>query len=77
MAHADRSLQDEIDERGPLTLGEAVEVLIHVSDGLLEVQDVVHRDLKPGNVFKHDGRWKVADFGIARFVEVSTSLHSR
>lgn len=45
-------------------------------DGLLEVEDIVHRDLKPGNVLWHNGVWKIADFGIAKFVADSTSLQT-
>jgi serine/threonine protein kinase len=30
---------------------------------------VVHRDVKPGNVLQgQDGRWKLADFGIAKWL---------
>lgn len=36
----------------------------------------MHRDLKPGNVLLHEGRWKIADFGIARFVEDATSVNT-
>jgi serine/threonine-protein kinase len=32
--------------------------------------------LKPANVLWHENRWKIADFGIARFVEESTSLRT-
>jgi hypothetical protein len=41
---------------------------------LAEVEDITHRDLKPGNILCHQGVWKIADFGIARFVEENTSL---
>ena len=41
--------------------------------GLLEVGKLIHRDLKPANILFHEGRWKIADFGIARFVEEATS----
>jgi serine/threonine-protein kinase len=44
--------------------------------GLAEIPDIVHRDLKPGNVLSHENLWKIADFGIARFVEDSTSLNT-
>lgn len=43
---------------------------------LSELPDIVHRDLKPQNVLFHSGRWKVADFGIARFVEETTSVRT-
>jgi len=38
--------------------------------------DLVHRDLKPSNILYHEGVWKLADFGIARFVEESTSANT-
>jgi hypothetical protein len=31
----------------------------------------VHRDLKPGNILRIGGRWKIADFGLAREMRVS------
>jgi eukaryotic-like serine/threonine-protein kinase len=43
---------------------------------LAEVPDITHRDLKPANVLLHEGRWKIADLGIARFVEDTTSSHT-
>ena len=76
MLRAERSLQDEIDPRGALPETDTAEVLKQIAMGLSEVADLVHRDLKPANVLWHDGMWKVADFGIARFVEESTSLQT-
>ena len=49
---------------------------MQIAEGLVEVDDLVHRDLKPGNILFHDEKWKIADFGIARFVEDSTSLRT-
>ena len=76
MARAERSLQDEVDSGRTFSDREAADVLLAVATGLSELPKIVHRDLKPGNVLLHDGTWKVADFGIARFVEESTSLHT-
>ncbi len=76
MARAEKSLEDEINRVGVFTDLEAVHVLQEIVAGLSEVSDIVHRDLKPGNVLYHEGRWKLADFGIARFVEESTSLQT-
>jgi tRNA A-37 threonylcarbamoyl transferase component Bud32 len=58
-------------EAGPLGRGEAARILRVVAEALSYAhgQSVVHRDVKPGNVLVgHDGRVKLADFGIARLV---------
>jgi serine/threonine protein kinase len=73
MPRADFSLQDTLDKGTRYSEGEAVEILRQIAQALDEVKDIVHRDLKPGNVLWHEGGWKVADFGIARFVEEATS----
>jgi eukaryotic-like serine/threonine-protein kinase len=74
MAKAEKSLQDEIEAGKKFSAEDTANILLQIVDGLLEVPDIVHRDLKPGNILLHDGKWKIADFGIARFVEESTSL---
>jgi len=76
MPRADKSLQDDIDAGVAFSDAEAAHVLLEIAQGLSEVQDIVHRDLKPANVLQHEGRWKVADFGIARFVEATTSTRT-
>jgi serine/threonine-protein kinase len=32
------------------------------------VAGVVHRDIKPHNLFCHDGSWKILDFGVAKLI---------
>ncbi|SCW76024.1 serine/threonine protein kinase [Sphingobium faniae] len=76
MPICERSLQDEVNDKGVLTLAESKAVALDVLAGLREVGDIVHRDLKPGNVLRFEGRWRLADFGIAKFVEDSTSLRT-
>ena len=54
---------------------EAVSVLVDIVEALAEVEGrgVVHRDIKPENVLLLDGRWHIADFGIARYAEATTA----
>lgn len=51
-----------------------IEAIRQVALGLQELAtvSVLHRDLKPANVLELDGRWHLADFGIARDLLEST-----
>lgn len=74
MPLAQGTLQEGLDSGTRFSDRQAAEVLLQIASGLAEVEDIVHRDLKPANILCHQGTWKIADFGIARFVEESTSL---
>ena len=77
MPVCDYSLQDKIDEAcGAVEVSVAQEAIRQIIEGLKEVSTITHRDLKPANILFHQGRWKIADFGIAKFVEDSTSLQT-
>lgn len=76
MPVADHSLQDYLNTTRLITESIVTDILLQISQGLEEAQHLVHRDLKPGNVLLHEGRWKIADYGIARFVEDSTSART-
>jgi eukaryotic-like serine/threonine-protein kinase len=55
--------------RGPIPIGEALEIAEQIAEGLEEAHSkgIVHRDLKPANVkLSSDGRVKVLDFGLAK-----------
>lgn len=75
MPVCDCSLQDVIDRaESGIDIGMASKAVIAIIQGLIEEGDITHRDLKPANILQHEGKWKIADFGIAKFVEDSTSL---
>jgi len=58
----------------PVGEAEVVPVLVDIATGLRDLHSIgiIHRDLKPANVLRHSGRWKLADFGIARDQELGT-----
>src|SRR5437868_12144191 len=62
--------------RGPLPLGEAVDIAIQTARGLVAAHSraVIHRDIKPGNIIlTQQNIAKIVDFGLAR---VNTSAGS-
>jgi len=65
----------EVLDRGPLPLDEVARIGADVANVLAYVheQGVVHRDVKPSNVLlgRHDGRVRLADFGIARLLDAT------
>ncbi len=67
-----RPLSDELQERYVLPLERCVEIIVPVCDVLTEAHasGIVHRDIKPDNIFLHRTRRgeivKVLDFGIAK-----------
>lgn len=55
--------------RGPLPLGEAVDIAIQTARGLVAAHSraVIHRDIKPGNIIlTQQSVAKIVDFGLAR-----------
>jgi serine/threonine protein kinase len=63
--------------RGPLAISEALNVLTTIAAALdaAHAAGIIHRDLKPGNIlFDDQDRPHVADFGISRLGDATTSL---
>ena len=80
MPRAEKSLEQYWHEKiEHLSIDATLKVLIDVIQALvaMEIRGVVHRDIKPDNILLLDGRWCLADFGIARFAEATTAPDTR
>jgi WD40 repeat protein len=69
------SLAQRLAERGPLPVAEACSHARQAALGLQHAHErgMVHRDIKPHNLMRTpEGRVKILDFGLARFVSENT-----
>ena len=59
-----------------LAVPEVVDLIRQIGAGITAAgaAGVVHRDLKPQNVFRHGEHWKILDFGIARAADEGDTL---
>lgn len=63
-----KTLKQLLKKRGSLTLSEAIDIMLQLTDGMAHAHDsyIIHRDLKPQNIMiRDDGQIKITDFGIA------------
>lgn len=69
------TLRDRVTREGRLGLEDALRITREVADGLDHAHrhGVVHRDVKPGNILLADGHAFIADFGIARTLEATST----
>ena len=69
------TLQDRVRARGPLPIGEAVDSVLQIVEGLAAAQriGILHRDVKPSNCFIGEGgAVKIGDFGLSISTAVRT-----
>ncbi len=69
------SLRDRLNREHQLPIDDAVHIASEVADALAHAheRDLIHRDIKPGNILLEGGHALVADFGIARAVGSATT----
>jgi uncharacterized protein (TIGR03067 family) len=65
------TLQDHLNRTGPLDIKETLRIGRQIAEGLAAAHatDLIHRDIKPGNVLIEGGpqkKVKITDFGLAR-----------
>jgi predicted Ser/Thr protein kinase len=64
-----RTLGDFLKESEPVPLEQKLDLMLQICEGLsvAHASGIVHRDIKPGNLFVlADGGLKIVDFGVAR-----------
>ncbi len=72
-----RSLQDLIDNCGPLSAQRSVSIYKQLCDALGYAHElgIVHRDIKPGNIIiTADDQIKLLDFGIAKLLDEQSGV---
>lgn len=72
------SLKKKLSLEGKFSIADSLDILEQITKGLTELSTigVLHRDVKPDNVLYQDGRWKLADFGLSRFIENETASYT-
>lgn len=70
-----QTLADYINERAPLPVGEAIDLMLPILDGVQRVHElgIIHRDAKPSNILLAESNGhlapKILDFGIAKLAD--------
>ena len=76
-----KTLQQRLDEQGPLALDNVLLIGKQIADGLAAAheQKLIHRDIKPGNILLENSvnaHVKITDFGLARTADDASMTQS-
>jgi len=77
MEYLPKNLAEVISRNDGMKVQKAINLVIQIADALfyLHKNDIVHRDIKPGNILlRQDGSPALADFGIAKPLDSETQL---
>jgi tRNA A-37 threonylcarbamoyl transferase component Bud32 len=71
-----KTLSELLRSRRAMPTADVIELVRQIGAGITAAAaaGVVHRDLKPQNVFRHGDVWKILDFGVARALDQGDTL---
>src|SRR2546423_1460942 len=72
------SLEDRLKRSGPLALDDALRITMEIGDALQYAHEhkTIHRDVKPANILLANGHALLADFGIAKSLDLAIVLET-
>jgi hypothetical protein len=71
-----KDLSETLRGRGKMAPAQVVDLVMQIGSGVTAAgaAGVIHRDLKPQNIFGHHGTWKILDFGVSRLADHGDTL---